>query len=109
MIDKIKMTKTRIVKTPVRGTKVAAGLDFFVPENLTAEDMGNMFDKTNHVLEFKTDETGYVTKMLVKPGQSACIPSGIKAKIPDGYCMVFNNKSGIACKKSLLSGSCVID
>lgn len=109
MIDKIKMTKVRAVKTPVRGTSVAAGLDFFVPEDLTAEDMSNMFDKTNHVLDFTIDETGHVTKMTVKPGQSACIPTGVKAKIPDGYCMVFQNKSGIACKKSLLAGSCVID
>ena len=34
-IDKIRICKTRRVKTPARGTAVAAGLDFFVPESLT--------------------------------------------------------------------------
>ena len=110
MIDKIQICKVRDVKTPVRGTPVAAGLDFFVPNDLTVDDMKVMFSKTNHVLDFEFDsKTGFVTRIIVKPGQSACIPSGIKARIPHGYCMEFHNKSGVACKKSLIQGSCLID
>lgn len=96
----------RNVKTPTRGTPVAAGLDFYVPDDLTVDDMKAMFSKTNHVLDFELNtNTGFVTRIIVKPGQSACIPSGIKARIPDGYCMEFHNKSGVACKKSLIAGS----
>ena len=109
MIDKIQICKTRNVKTPVRGTSVAAGLDFFVPYELTPDDMDKMFNKTGHVLDYTVGPDGFVSEFVVKPGQSACIPSGIKAKLPHGYCMEFHNKSGIACKKSLLAGSCLID
>ena len=109
MISSLKIVKTRNVKTPSRGTSVAAGLDFFVPEDLTKEDMDAMFAKTGHTLKYEIGENGFVTEMTVEWGQSACIPSGIKADIPHGYCMEFHNKSGIACKKSLLAGSCLID
>ena len=108
-IDKIQICKTRNVKTPTRGTSVAAGLDFYIPDDLTSVDMEKMFDKTEHVLEYSTNDMGFVTEIRINPGQSACIPSGIKAKIPHGYCMEFHNKSGIACKKSLIAGSCLID
>lgn len=109
MVDKIQITKTRRVKTPARGTAVAAGLDFFVPEDLTDADMEKMFSKTGHPLEYAIGPDGFVSEFVIKPGQSACIPSGIKARLPHGYCMEFHNKSGVACKKSLLAGSCLID
>lgn len=108
-IDKIRICKIRNVKTPTRGTAVAAGLDCYMPNSLTQKDMEAMFDKTGHVLEYDLDEAGFVNKIVVGPGQSVCIPSGIKARLPHGYCMEFHNKSGIACKKSLLAGSCLID
>lgn len=109
MVDIIKIVKTRNVKTPVRGTSVAAGLDFFVPESLTKADMDAMFEKTGHVLQYKVNDDGFVTEMTVEWGQSACIPSGIKADIPHGYCMEFHNKSGIGVKKGLLMGAMLID
>ena len=109
MIDKIQICKIRNVKTPVRGTSVAAGLDFFVPADITPIDMEKMANKTGHPLEYILGPDGFVSELVIKPGQSACIPSGIKAKLPHGYCMEFHNKSGVACKKSLLAGSCLID
>lgn len=108
-IDKLRIFKTRNVKTPSRGTSVAAGLDFFVPEDLTAEDIMAMETKTGHEIICEFNDAGYMTSMVIGPGQSACIPSGIKAKIPHGYCMEFHNKSGIGVKKSLLAGACLID
>lgn len=107
MISSLKIVKTRNVKTPSRGTSVAAGLDFFVPEDLTKEDMDAMFAKTGHTLKYEIGENGFVTEMTVEWGQSACIPSGIKADIPHGYCMEFHNKSGIGLKKGLIAGACV--
>jgi len=109
MIEKIQIAKTRNVKTPQRGTSVAAGLDFYVPDDLTEKDMDAMFAKTGCTLSYIVGPDGFVDEMVVGPGQSACIPSGIKAKLPHGYCMEFHNKSGVACKKSLLAGSCLID
>lgn len=109
-IESIQICKTRNVKTPVRGTPVAAGLDFFVPDDLTAEDMETMSGKTGHVLQYKTDDkTGFVTEMTLEWGQSACIPSGIKVRLPHRYCMEFHNKSGIGMKKGLIAGAQLID
>ena len=47
--------------------------------------------------------------MTLDPHQSVLIPSGIKVKVPDGYMLQFNNKSGIASKKGLIVGASVVD
>ena len=57
----IRISKTRNVKTPTRGTPESSGLDFYVPSDLTSADMEAMFDKTGHVLEYETGEDGFVT------------------------------------------------
>lgn len=79
----MKITKVREVKTPSRGTPTSAGIDFFVPDDFQ--------------------------EVLLTQGQSALIPSGIKAHIPEGYMWLALNKSGIATKLGLMIGACVID
>lgn len=79
----LRFAKTRDVKSPSRGTKVSAGVDFFVP---------NDFVKVN-----------------LPPGGSALIPSGIKVEVPKGYALIAFNKSGVATKKGLQIGACVVD
>ena len=80
----LKMAQTREVKVPQRANSGAdAGLDFFVP---------NDFPET-----------------ILKPGQSVKIPAGIKCEVPAGYALIFFNKSGVAAKRSLIVGACVID
>ena len=37
------------------------------------------------------------------------IPSGVKARVPEGHALIAFNKSGVAAKKNLLVGACVID
>ena len=76
------MSKTREVKTPTRGTPGSAGLDFYVPEGISAS---------------------------ISPGCDACIPSGIRVNVPKGYAFVAHNKSGVALKKKLTVGACVVD
>jgi len=80
----MKITKIREVKTPTRGTPLSAGLDFYIPED-------------------------YYQKNPLWPNQSVCIPSGIKADVPSGHALVAFNKSGVALKKSLDVGACVVD
>ncbi len=79
----MKISKTRNVKTPVRGTPESAGLDFFVP---------NDFDETQ-----------------ISPGESIFIPSGIKVDVPSSHALIAFNKSGVALKKNLSIGACVVD
>ena len=85
----MKFLKIRDVKTPQRGTSQSAGIDFFIPNDHPTNNM----DKS----------------IFVQPGQSALIPSGIKAKVPQGYALVAMNKSGVATKKGLAVGACVVD
>jgi len=79
----MKILRIRDVKMPVRGTEGSAGIDLFVPNDQES--------------------------IILNPGESAFIPAGIKARVPHGYALVAMNKSGIAAKKSLMVGACVID
>lgn len=80
----MKIFKIRNVKTPTRGTPGSAGIDFYVPYD---------FPGTHTLL----------------PGMDVNIPSGIKVKVPHGYALIFKNKSGVALKKALQVGACVVD
>jgi len=79
----MKLSKVRQVKTPTRGTKKSAGIDFYVPED---------FEKKSMWI-----------------GDSIVIKSGIKVKLPKCTAFVGFNKSGVAVKKGLQIGACVID
>jgi dUTP pyrophosphatase len=83
IIQNLRISKTRDVKTPSRGNLRAAGIDFYVPN-----------DASQYVLS---------------PGQNATIPAGIKMDVPDGYALIAFNKSGVSSKKGLQVGACVID
>jgi dUTP pyrophosphatase len=45
----------------------------------------------------------------VSPGESVILGTGLKFGVPHGYMLEVKNRSGIAAKKSLLVGACVID
>tara|TARA_R110002074_G_scaffold16942_1_gene56342 strand:+ start:1228 stop:1692 length:465 start_codon:yes stop_codon:yes gene_type:complete len=49
------------------------------------------------------------TALSVGPGESILVPTGCKFAIPHGYMMEIKNKSGIASKRKLLVGACVVD
>tara|TARA_Y100000114_G_C11546326_1_gene225041 strand:+ start:113 stop:571 length:459 start_codon:yes stop_codon:yes gene_type:complete len=71
-------------KLPNRAHSTDAGMDFFYcPES--------------------TGITG------IEPGQSVLLPTGIKMEVPQGYMLQVMNKSGIASKRSLITGACVVD
>lgn len=43
------------------------------------------------------------------PGRGEVLPTGLKVSVPPGHMLQVMNKSGIAAKKSLVTGACVID
>lgn len=79
----MKISKIRDVKTPTRANNTDAGIDFFIPEDYPM--------------------------MRISPGESCLIPSGVKVNVPEGFALVAFNKSGVAVKKSLHVGACVVD
>lgn len=80
----MKFIKCREVKSPARGTPESAGLDFFIPQN------------------------EYDESIVIRPGESVNIPSGIKMIIPKGKAGIFFNKSGVGVK-GVIVGACVVD
>lgn len=71
----MKFCKVRNVKSPIRGTSKAAGIDFFVPN------------------------FGSNKGFIVNPGTDVLIPSGIKMEIPEGYMLMAADKSGVVTSK----------
>ena len=45
----------------------------------------------------------------VSPRNSVVMPTGIKVEVPFGHMLEIKNKSGIASKKQLIVGACVVD
>ena len=95
----VKVFKTRDVKTPTRGTSVAAGIDFFIP------------NKSNDFCEALINKGGVIIadKIMIPPHNRINIPSGIKVEIPDGYALIAFNKSGVSLNYGLDVGATVVD
>jgi dUTP pyrophosphatase len=77
-------------KMPVRAYSTDAGMDlFYCPPNLEDwEDDASIF---------------------IQSGEGHVIGTGLKIEVPEGYMLEIKNKSGIASKKRLLVGACVVD
>jgi len=80
------------VRPPERANPSDAGLDLF----------------------FNPDPQGFLPSpnldsVLIERGQSVLLPTGYKFGIPHGYMLEIKNRSGIAAKRSLIVGACVVD
>lgn len=102
----MKFTKIRKVPSPNRGTSQSAGIDFFVP--FDANCIKNQ-DEAGLIVHVKSPEDLSDYKLYVPPGKSALLGSGIKVNVPQGHALIGFNKSGVAVKKNLILGACVID
>ena len=109
MENTLKICKIREVKTPSRAHDTDAGIDFYVPTDLTIEDMQPKFETAGCALKTIKDDQGHISKFILRSGESVLIPSGIKMKVPEGHMLQFRNKSGIAAKRHLLVGSEIVD
>ena len=109
IMEIFKYCKVREVKSPSRGTNVAAGIDFYIPTDITPETWTEKCNSTkcHPVTMFNNNKT--VDSIILAPGDSVLIRSGIKMKVPSGHALVFMNKSGIGAKKQLDVLACVID
>lgn len=47
--------------------------------------------------------------ITIEPGDRAILPTGLRFGIPHGYMLEVKNRSGMAAKRGLLVGACVID
>ena len=79
-------------KLPVRAHKTDAGMDLFYCPN---GDRGSAMSSKG---EYWIPARG-----------SSLISTGLKTEIPEGYMLEIKNKSGIASKRQLVVGACVVD
>ena len=104
----LKYTKVRKVKSLNRAHANDAGIDFYLPEDLTEEVFHSKCDVTKNYPR-TTFQDGFIKDITLSPGQSVLIPSGMHLKIPEGYALIYFNKSGVASKKHLHVGASVVD
>ena len=116
----ISMSVTRKVIAPTRGTQFSAGLDFYIPEDLTlgelrecyrniGKDISEHINKVNFSDIGDVNEKDYITMLEIMPGGELFVPTGVKVKLQNNTILKFENKSGIASKRGLLIGACVVD
>ena len=80
------------VKPPERANPSDAGLDLYFnpePEGILPSPI--------------TDS------VTVEPGQSVLLSTGYRFGVPHGYMLEIKNRSGVAAKRSLIVGACVVD
>ena len=88
----IKVYKIREnARLPVRAHQADAGMDLYYCPNGDKK----LYD----------DEEGY----HIPPRESRLLTTGIKVEVPYGHMLEIKNKSGIAFKRQLLVGACVVD
>ena len=78
-------------KMPVRAHKTDAGMDLFYCPNGDKK----LYDHTRN--------------FHLPPGESRLIPTGLKVEVPVDHMLEIKNKSGMAFKKQLVVGACVVD
>jgi dUTP pyrophosphatase len=88
----LKVYKIRTeARLPLRAHKTDAGMDlFYCPNGERRAIVG---------------EEG----LAIAPRESKLIPTGLKIEVPYGHMLEIKNKSGIASKRKLITGACVVD
>lgn len=97
-----KFTKVRDVKSPIRAHATDACFDFFVPLNFLSQI------DSKYLLNYPKNWQDPLV-LILEPGEDVLIPSGIKAIIPQGYALIFFNKSGISTNLRCIKGAEVCD
>lgn len=101
----MKYTKVKNVKSPCRANTTDAGIDFFVPDDLTKTELDR---KPHDGAEFFCIN-GFMDHIRLDPGGRCLIPSGIHVRLEPGTALLLVNKSGVAANKGLTVGSCLVD
>ena len=82
-------------KIPNRAHKTDAGMDlFYCPD----------FASTTPLCTI-----GPEGSFSMSPGSSCLLPTGVKVEVPQNHMLEVKNKSGVAYKRQLLVGACVVD
>ena len=121
---RLRFALSREVQLPKRAGEHEAGIDFFIPKNLTTEDIQKANKDVHDIVIFEgvsewpaagqiclhVNENGFITDIWFGAGSRLIIPSGVHALIePWASELIAANKSGISTKKGLIFGAQVVD
>jgi len=89
----IEYTRMRAdVRPPERANPSDAGLDLY----FNPESKGFLPSPT-------------IDSVVINPGESQLLSTGYRFGVPHGYMLEIKNRSGVASKRSLIVGACVVD
>ena len=125
MEPSFKFVRVRDVHVPTRANQGDAGIDFYVPNDLTVDDLikcntntyvGNC-SITNHIHHIFSNEVwclineaDNLCRILIGPHATCVIPSGICGILePEASMLQANDKSGVSSKKKLKVTASIID
>lgn len=117
MKPSFKFIRVRDVHVPTRANAGDAGIDFYVPKDLTIEDIvkANSKNDTFINITFAQDITSLrnepnVTQIILPPHSRISIPSGIRGILePEASMLQANNKSGISSNGGIIFSAEVVD
>lgn len=124
MEPSFKFVRVRDVHVPTRANKGDAGMDFYVPNDLTVDDLIKCNTNTyisicsinikvpssNEVYCLINKVTGDLYRILIGPHATCVIPSGIRGILePEASMLQANDKSGVSSKKKLKVTASIID
>ena len=110
-MNKLRFTKIREVKSPVRGTNRSAGIDLFVP-TFTDKFVTDLIEKNPQICAVRKNQFEYFVtdqEIILGPHAQLIIPSGIKIIGNSNTVYPLMNKSGVATKKNLNRTAEVVD
>lgn len=121
MEPRIRYTKIREVVEPRRAHEGDAGYDFYLPSNLTPNDLRMANKDTSDIrmlgrstgvgcFGVSTNGDGYVNEIILGPQSRIRIPSGIKVLLePKASMLKAANKSGISSNLGLIYTAEIVD
>tara|TARA_Y100001938_G_scaffold110799_1_gene151489 strand:- start:2420 stop:2953 length:534 start_codon:yes stop_codon:yes gene_type:complete len=99
-------TRVRLPATPPKGGKMLLKIAK-THEGARLPVRANPSDAGADIFYCAKDVKSEVVRIL--PKMSTVLPTGIKVEVPHGYMLEVKNRSGMAAKKNLIVGACVID
>lgn len=123
MEPSFKFVRVRDVHVPTRANQGDAGMDFYVPNDLTVDDLSRCNGYVSNYIEnrvitynnyndvFVVLDTNHNLKYIYINAHCTCIiPSGIRGILePEASMLQANDKSGVSSKKKLKVTASIID
>lgn len=126
MEPSFKFVRVRDVHVPTRANQGDAGMDFYVPNDLTVDDLikcntntyisicsiyaNNIKVPSSNEVYCLINQADNIYRILIGPHATCVIPSGIRGILePEASMLQANDKSGVSSKKKLKVTASIID